>query len=62
MVEIVKNFLDLSAQFINTLFLFQIEFNVGQNVPIGKIVTAFIFIAVSIYLILDAFGILDKGE
>lgn len=62
MVEIIKNFLDLSAQFINTLFLFQVEFNVGQYVPIGKIVTAFIFIAVSIYLILDAFGILDKGE
>lgn len=62
MVEIVRNFLDLSAQFINTLFLFQIEFNVGQYVPLGKIVTAFIFIVVSIYLILDAFGILDKGE
>lgn len=62
MVEIIRNFLDLSAQFINTLFLFQIEFNVGQYVPLGKIVTAFIFIVVSIYLILDAFGILDKGE
>lgn len=62
MVEIIKNFLDLSAQFINTIFLFQVEFNTGQYVPIGKIVTAFIFVAVSIYLILDAFGILDKGE
>lgn len=62
MVEIIKNFLDLSAQFINTIFLFQVEFNTGQYVPIGKIVTAFIFVAVSMYLILDAFGILDKGE
>lgn len=62
MVEIIKNFLDLSAQFINTIFLFEVEFNTGQYVPLGKIATAFVFIAVSIYLILDAFGILDKGE
>ena len=62
MVEIIKNFLDLSANFINKLFLFQIEFNSGEFVPIGKIAVAFIFITYSIYLILDCFGILDKGE
>lgn len=63
MVEIIKKIIDLSTDFINQLFLLEIEFNAGQYVPIGKIVTAFIFIAYSIYLILDCLGILDnKGE
>ena len=63
MVEIIKNFIDLSTDFINNLFLLEVEFDYGKYVPIGKIVTAFIFIAYSIYLICDSLGILDnKGE
>lgn len=63
MVEIIRNFIDLSTDFINNLFLLEVEFDYGKYVPIGKIVTAFIFIAYSIYLICDSLGILDdKGE
>lgn len=59
MVEIIENFLILTADFINKLFLLEVEFNVGSYVPIGKIVVAFVFIAVTIYLICDAFGLLE---
>ena len=63
MVEIIENMLDLTATFINTLFMLEVEFNPGQFVPLGKIVVSFVFIAVSLYLILDALGILgDEGE
>lgn len=63
MVEIIEKFLILAADFLNKLFLFEVEFNPGEYVPIGKIVVAFIFITTSIYLILNALGISEsEGE
>lgn len=62
MYDIIKNILELSASFINKIFLFQIEFN-GESVAIGKIVLAFLFVTLTIYYIMDALGILDnEGE
>ena len=62
MVEIIKNFLILCADFINKLFDMEIEWQVGQNVPIGKVVLAFIFLAFTIYFIVDCMGLLDGGD
>lgn len=62
MVEIIKNFLILSADFINRLFDMEIEWQVGQNVPIGRIVLAFIYLVFTIYLIVDCMGLLDGGD
>ncbi len=62
MVEIIKGIIDLSTTFINNIFLFKFEFETGQFIPVGKVVVAFVFIATALYLILDALGIIDKGE
>lgn len=59
MYDIIKNILDLCANFINEIFLFQVEFN-GESVAVGKIVLAFLFVALTIYYIMDALGILDN--
>lgn len=56
MYDVIKNILDLCANFINKIFLFQIEFN-GESVAIGKVVLAFLFVALTIYFIFDALGI-----
>lgn len=56
MYDIIKNILDLCANFINKIFLFQVEFN-GESVAIGKVVLAFLFVALTIYFIFDALGI-----
>lgn len=53
MYDIIKNILDLCANFINKIFLFQVEFN-GESVAIGKVVLAFLFVALTIYFIFDA--------
>ena len=62
MVEVIEKILDLVAQFINKIFLFQIDFN-GKYVAIGKIILAFLFITLTICFILDALGIVNnEGE
>lgn len=61
MVDIIERYIDLIGDFINYLFLFQIEFNPGEYLPVGKIVLAFLFIATSLYFILDAMGIIEGG-
>lgn len=62
MKEIIENFLSMVAGFINKIFLFEVNFH-DQNtyVPIGKIVLAFLFVALTIYFILDALGIINNG-
>ena len=62
MVEIIKDYIDLSTSFINRIFFFEVEFRAGEMLPIGKIVTAFMFFAFAIYFILDALGILERGD
>lgn len=62
MIDIIENFLNMVADIINKIFLFEVEFSSGEYIPIGKVVVAFVFIAVSLYLILDAFGILGGDE
>lgn len=63
MYEIIEKTLILWADSINKLFLFEIQFENNDYVPIGKLITAFIFIVFVIYFILDAMGILDsEGE
>jgi len=61
MYEIIEKILDMAADFINTIFMFKVDWN-GTDIVIGKIVVPFIFIALSIYLILDALGILGGDE
>lgn len=62
MVEVIENFLDMCAEFINKIFLFEVDFD-GSFVPIGKIVLAFLFVVLTIYFVLDALGINnDVGE
>lgn len=61
MYDVIKNILDLCAEFINKIFLFQVEFN-GESVAIGKIVLAFLFVALTIYFIFDALGIVNNEE
>lgn len=61
MIEIINSFIDMSTNFINQIFLFQIEMRPSEWIPIGKIITAFVFFAFAIYFILDAMGILDRG-
>lgn len=56
MVEVIRNFLNLCADFINKIFLFEIDFN-GSYVPIGKVIIAFLFLVLTIYFVLDALGI-----
>ena len=43
MVEIIESYLGMVARFINEIFLFQLEWESGQMVPIGKVVLAFDF-------------------
>ena len=63
MVEIIERQVKLAADFINKLFLYQVEFEyTGDWIPVGKIVTAFLFFIFSLYFILDAMGVLDEGE
>ena len=61
MVEVIENFLDMCAEFINKIFLFEVDFD-GSFVPIGKIVLAFLFVVLTIYFVLDALGINNEGE
>lgn len=61
MVEVIRNFLNLCADFINKIFLFEVDFN-GSYVPIGKVVIAFLFLVLTIYFVLDALGINNEGE
>lgn len=63
MYEIIEKLFILWADTINELFLFEIQFENKNFIPIGKLITAFIFIVFVIYYILDAMGILDsEGE
>lgn len=63
MYEIIEKLLILWADTINKIFLFEIQFDSNKYIPIGKIITAFIFVSLVIYFILDAMGILDsEGE
>lgn len=62
MVKIIESYLGMVARFINEIFLFQIEWEPGQMVPIGKVVLAFVFIITSLYLIFDAFGLIGGDE
>lgn len=62
MVEIIENLLIMAADFLNSIYLFEIEFNPGEYTQVGRIITGFVFIVVSLYLSLDATGILDEGE
>lgn len=61
MKEIIENILGMVAEFINKLFLFEVNFFEANYVPIGKIILAFLFIVLAIYFILDALGIVNNG-
>lgn len=61
MIEVIRGFLDMTAKFINEIFLFQVEWD-GQMIPIGKIYLAGSFIIISLYLILDSFGLIGGEE
>lgn len=60
MYEIIRNLADMTANLINAFFDLEIETEAGQVVAFGKISLAFIFFLVTLYLILDALGILDR--
>lgn len=58
MYEIISNFLSLAADFINNIFNWQVDWN-GTNMQIGFIATAFIWLALELYYVLKAIGILS---
>lgn len=60
MIDVARNIIDLVVQFINDCFMYQIEWESGQYIPIGKLITAFTFIVIVIYFLLDALGIINK--
>ena len=60
MVEIIRNLIDLMTDFINMMFEFQIEWEPGQNIAIGKIFVAFIFAVFTLHMIFDALGLLEE--
>lgn len=62
MYEIIQNFLNMAANLINSIFEFEIEWNPGQMVAIGKLAVAFVFIVFAIHSIMDALGLLDEEE
>lgn len=64
MIDVAEKVALMMANFINKVFLFEIEFqNTGEFIPIGKIILAVSFFIISIYLIMDAMGYTDtEGE
>lgn len=58
MIEIVQNIFALMSQFINGIFNFQIELVEGEPIAIGIVVVSFLFIVISLYLILKAIGVI----
>lgn len=63
MLDVIKNILTLTLQFINGVFNFKIELvEDGEPIEIGIIVTAFIFTLLALYLILKACGIIGGDK
>lgn len=63
MVEILEKFIDMSADFINYIFELKIEFRSGEDLQIGILVLAYVFMVYTIYYLFDAFGLLEEeGE
>lgn len=62
MIDIIKNFIDIIMRFINTLFFLKVELINGKEIALGYVVVAFIFIVVALYLILNAAGVIKKGD
>lgn len=60
MIEIIKKIIDLATTFINNMFLLEVEWEAGQTIAIGKIVVAFVFVVLTIYMICDALGLLGE--
>ena len=60
MIEIIKNLLDMTVIFIDWLFNLQVEFIGTSKVSLGVIVISFLFLVISLYLILKALGFYDK--
>lgn len=62
MVDIIKGILDLSANFINSLFNFEVEFIGTTKVPLGVVIISFVFLVLVLYFILKALGFYDSEE
>jgi len=62
MYEILGNIFIMAADFINQIFELQVEWQAGQMVAIGKISLAFMYLALTIYFIVDCMGLLDGGD
>ena len=62
MIEIVQNLFSMVAEFINWFFTLEIDFYQNQKISIGELVVLFVFLMVGIYIVLEAIGILKKGD
>lgn len=60
MVEIIRNLIDLTTGFINKIFEFQIEWEPGQYIAIGKLCVAFVFLVLTLHMIFDSLGLLEE--
>lgn len=64
MIEIIKSIFDLMTSFISTIFDFKIEFFEGEQISIGIVVVAFVFLVLALYFILKTFKVIgdDKSD
>lgn len=64
MIEIIESIFDLMTTFISSIFDFKIEFFEGEEVSLGIVVVAFLFLVLALYFILKAFKVVgdDKDD
>lgn len=60
MVDIIKGIIDIAIRFVNWLFHLQVEFIGTTKISLGVIVSSFLFLVISLYLILKALGFYDE--
>lgn len=63
MLDVIKNILTLTLQFINGVFNFKVDLiEGGEPISIGIVVTAFVFVLLALYLILKACAIVGGDK
>ena len=60
MLDIVKELFNLAYKFINALYYIEIDLLPDTNVYLGRLVIAFIFSLVALYLIFKAIGVVEE--
>ena len=61
MIDTIKNLIDSIMYFLNWLFFLQLDLDSENTVYLGVLTIAFLFIAISLYLVLKSIGIIGDG-